>query len=94
MSEEENFEMFPETKRSKNHGGVRSGAGRKTKYESTSTMRVPNAYKEVIKKLIKHLDSTAHLDKNYNSEKSEAIYIRSINDKKQDVIFNVVPHDK
>lgn len=36
----------------KKHGGYRQGAGRKTKYEKTTVMRVPEKYKEVIKHLI------------------------------------------
>ena len=40
----------------KNHGGARPGAGRKTKYEKTTVMRVPEKYQEAIKALIAHLD--------------------------------------
>jgi hypothetical protein len=34
------------------HGGFRTGAGRKTKYETTVVMRVPKKYNVAIKMLI------------------------------------------
>lgn len=41
-----------------NRGGARPGAGRKTKYEKTVVMRVPEKYQDAIKTLITHLDET------------------------------------
>ena len=74
------------------HGGFRPGAGRKTKYEKTKVMRVPEKYEEVLKALIKHLDETAHIDsKNYGAEESDPVYIRSLLDKKQEIIFKTKP---
>ena len=46
------------------HGGFRTGAGRKTKYEKTVVMRVPEKYKVAIKMLNQHLDDCEMIDKN------------------------------
>ena len=46
-------------------GGARIGAGRKTKYEKTTVMRVPEKYKDAITALIAYLDETAYIDKHY-----------------------------
>lgn len=71
----------------KKHGGARAGAGRKTKYENTVVMRVPEKYKEVIKALITHLDDTDMIDKNYRAVESEGLMLRSLQDKPQKVYF-------
>lgn len=73
------------------HGGARQGAGRKTKYEKTVVMRVPEKYQDVIKALIAHLDDTAHLGKQFSSQESEAVYLRSLHDKKQSITFKTAP---
>ncbi len=76
----------------KQHGGFRPGAGRKTKYEKTKVLRVPEQYLDVIKKLIIHLDNTAHIDyKNFETIESKSVYIRSLQDKKQDITFKTIP---
>tara|TARA_R110002033_G_scaffold84545_1_gene135143 strand:+ start:522 stop:767 length:246 start_codon:yes stop_codon:yes gene_type:complete len=73
------------------HGGYRQGAGRKTKYEKTTVMRVPEKYKEVIKHLISHLDNTAGLSHHFNESESEPLYLRSLEDKKQHITFVTKP---
>jgi len=75
----------------KQHGGSRPGAGRKTKYENTDVMRVPEKYRDAIKALITHLDETDHVDKNYAAEESKPVYMRSLKDKKQHIIFRTEP---
>jgi len=75
----------------KQHGGSRPGAGRKTKYENTVVMRVPEKYRDAIKALITHLDETDHVDKNYAAEESKQVYMRSLKDKKQHIIFRTEP---
>jgi hypothetical protein len=75
----------------KQHGGSRPGAGRKTKYENTVVMRVPEKYRDAIKALITHLDETDHVDKNYAAEESKPVYMRSLKDKKQHIIFRTEP---
>lgn len=75
----------------KQHGGSRPGAGRKTKYENTVVMRVPEKYRDVIKALITHLDDTEHVDKHYTAEESKPVYMRSLKDKKQHIIFRTEP---
>ncbi|MCT8988667.1 hypothetical protein O1D97_06205 [Marinomonas sp. 15G1-11] len=75
----------------KQHGGARPGAGRKTKYESTVVMRVPEKYRGAIKALISHLDATDMVDKNYSAVESEAVYLRSLQDKKQHITFITEP---
>lgn len=69
------------------HGGARPGAGRKTKYENTVVMRVPEKYKDAIKALIAHLDDTDMIDKNYRAVESEGLMLRSLQDKAQKVYF-------
>ena len=76
------------------HGGFRTGAGRKTKYEKTVVMRVPDKYKDAIKSLIKHLDDCEMVDKNYSSVKSQPVFIRSLQDKPQKVTFIIDPASK
>ncbi|MCT8988075.1 hypothetical protein [Shewanella phaeophyticola] len=76
------------------HGGFRTGAGRKTKYEKTVVMRVPEKYKDAIKSLIKHLVDCEMIDKNYSGVKSEPIFIRSLQDKPQKITFIVNPVSK
>jgi len=71
----------------KKHGGARAGAGRKTKYENTVVMRVPEKYKEAIKALIAHLDDTDMIDQNYRAVESEGLMLRSLQDKAQKVYF-------
>ncbi|WP_246616279.1 hypothetical protein [Shewanella sairae] len=73
----------------KQHGGARPGAGRKTKYASTVVTRVPEKYLDVIKALIHHLDECEMVDRNYNDMVSEPIFLRSLKDKPQAVIFKV-----
>ena len=78
----------------KQHGGSRPGAGRKTKYESTVVMRVPEKYRDTIKALIAHLDDTDMIDKNYSGVESEAVFQRSLKDKGQHIIFRTEPVTK
>lgn len=74
------------------HGGFRPGAGRKTKYEKTVVMRVPEKYKECIQQLIAHLDETAYIDDHYqNGQESEPVFIRSLDDNAQHVSFITKP---
>ena len=74
------------------HGGARPGAGRKTMYEKTVVMRVPEKYQEVIKALITHLDETAYLNSHYkNGQESEPVYLRSLDDNKQNITFKTMP---
>lgn len=73
----------------KQHGGARSGAGRKTKYASTVVARVPEKYLDVIKSLIHHLDECEMVDRNHNDAVSEPVFLRSLKDKPQEVIFRV-----
>lgn len=75
----------------KQHGGSRPGAGRKTKYEKTVVMRVPEKYRDTIKALISHLDDTDMIDKNYQAVESEAVFQRSLKDKGQHIIFRTEP---
>tara|TARA_R110001592_G_C13139924_1_gene747253 strand:- start:1859 stop:2116 length:258 start_codon:yes stop_codon:yes gene_type:complete len=76
------------------HGGYRKGAGRKTKYEKTVVMRVPEKYKDAIKSLIEHLDESEMIDKNYAATTSEPVFIRSLMDKPQSITFTVTPVKK
>ncbi len=76
----------------KNHGGARIGAGRKTKYEKTVVMRVPERYRDAIKLLIEHLDSSEMIDRNYKPAISEPVFIRSLQDKPQNITFTVAPN--
>lgn len=76
-----------------NHGGYRPGSGRKTKYEKTVVMRVPDKYTDVIKALIAHLDDTAMINTDYSAVESEAIFLRSLQDKKQDISFKTTPKE-
>lgn len=78
----------------KKHGGARAGSGRKTKYENTVVMRVPEKYKDAIKALIAHLDDTANIDKNYKPVESEALFLRSLQDKAQQIRFKTEPMKK
>ncbi len=75
----------------KHHGGSRPGAGRKTKYEKTVVMRVPEKYMGAIKGLIQHLDDTDMIDKNYAGVESEGVFVRSLQDRKQHVFFRTEP---
>jgi hypothetical protein len=75
----------------KQHGGARPGAGRKTKYENTVVMRVPEKYRDAIKALITHLDDTDYIDNHYTAEESKPVYMRSLKDKKQHIIFRTEP---
>jgi len=76
------------------HGGFRTGAGRKTKYEKTVVMRVPEKYRDAIKMLIQHLDDCEMIDKNYSGVRSEPVFIRSLQDKPQKLTFIVDPISK
>lgn len=74
------------------HGGARPGSGRKTKYEKTVVMRVPEKYLEAIKALITHLDETAYIDGHYQGcEVSEPVFLRSLDDNAQHVTFTTQP---
>lgn len=84
-------EIKPKYTTSKNHGGYRPGAGRKTKYEKTVVMRVPDKYTDVIKALIAHLDDTAMINTDYSAVESEAVFLRSLQDRKQDISFKTTP---
>ncbi len=75
----------------KKHGGFRPGAGRKTKYEKTKVMRVPEKYQEVIGELIKHLDENENLGYPAASVESEKHFVRSLQDKKQHIVFRIEP---
>lgn len=87
MSDEKNVEKVKGQ-----HGGARPGAGRKTKYEKTVVMRVPEKYQEVIKALITHLDETAYLNSHFkNGQESEPVYLRSLDDNKQNITFKTMP---
>lgn len=87
MSDEKNVEKVKGQ-----HGGARPGAGRKTKYEKTVVMRIPEKYQEVIKALITHLDETAYLNSHYkNGQESEPVYLRSLDDNKQNITFKTMP---
>ena len=90
-----NLDMFKEAvlieEEKKNWGGSRQGAGRKTKYAATKVMRVPEKYEEAIKALIAHLDNTDNIDHNYTSVKSEGVFLRSLQDKKQNIFFITEP---
>jgi hypothetical protein len=72
-----------------NHGGARVGAGRKTKYEKTVVMRVPEKYRDAIKSLIEHLDECQMIDRNYTASESKPVFIRSLMDKPQSISFKV-----
>lgn len=78
----------------KKHGGFRAGAGRKTKYEKTVVMRVPEKYRDALKSLIEHLDECEMIDKNYTASESKPVFIRSLLDKPQQVTFTVSPLKK
>lgn len=86
-----NLDMFNDVVEKNGWGGSREGAGRKTKYEETKVMRIPSKYEEAIKALITHLDETAVIDHNYSPVKSEGVYLRSLQDKKQKVFFTTEP---
>lgn len=87
-----NLDMFNDIAEEKlNWGGARKGAGRKTKYAATKVMRVPQQYEDAIKALITHLDETESIDHNYSSVKSEGVYLRSLQDKKQKLFFITEP---
>ena len=78
----------------KQHGGFRPGSGRKTKYDKTVVMRVPEKYRDALKSLITHLDECEMIDKNYSASTSEPVFIRSLLDKPQQVTFTVSPLKK
>ncbi|MEO3684419.1 hypothetical protein ABHN84_19315 [Shewanella vesiculosa] len=73
------------------HGGVRKGAGRKTRYEKTIVMRVPEQYKSAIKALIEHIDECEKVDRHYLPVVSKPIFTRSLQGKPQQVSFTVSP---
>lgn len=77
---------------SKKHGGARAGAGRKTKYEKTVVMRIPEKYRDAIQHMIAHLDECAYIDKHYPSgSESSPLFIRSLDDNAQHVTIAVKP---
>ncbi|MBM7074631.1 hypothetical protein JQC92_21905 [Shewanella sp. 202IG2-18] len=73
----------------KQHGGFRPGAGRKAKYEKTKVMRVPEKYQELIQELVKYLDENDSLGYPADSVESEKNFIRSLQDKKQHIVFRI-----
>ena len=73
------------------HGGARQGAGRKAMYAEMKAMKVPTQYIPVIKAFIEHLNETDMIDKNYKSYTSEPFYIRSRQDKSQNISFTTSP---
>lgn len=74
------------------HGGARPGSGRKTKYEKTVVMRVPEKYLEAIRAFITHLDNTAYIDGYYqDGEESEPVFLRSLDDNAQHISFTTKP---
>lgn len=86
MSEEEQAEFVAK------RGGARKGAGRKTKYEKTIVMRVPEIYREHVQALIAHLDDTRHINKHYpQGRESECVFLRSLDGHAQDVTFKTKP---
>ena len=76
------------------HGGARDGAGRKSKYEKTIVMRVPEKYRDTIKALIDHLDNSKMIGKHFNASVSDPVFIRSLEDKPQKVSFSVSPIER
>ena len=73
-------------------GGARIGAGRKTKYEKTTVMRVPEKYKDAITALIAYLDETAYIDKHYpQGSQSDPVFLRSLDDNAQNITFSTKP---
>lgn len=86
--------MSDQEKKSK-RGGYREGAGRKTKYASTSTMRVPDDYKPIIKALIEHLDNTDMIGfdpKDHPVKTTIEDLFRSRQHKKQKISFITEPY--
>ncbi len=76
----------------KKHGGARAGAGRKTKYEKTVVMRVPEKYRDAIQALISYLDETAYIDKHYpQGSQSDPVFLRSLDDNAQNIVFATKP---
>ncbi len=77
MDYSNNLDMFNDAVKEKKWGGARAGSGRKTKYESTKVMRVPEKYHEAVKALIKHLDDTGMIDFSwYGSTESKPVYLQ------------------
>ncbi len=93
-SQLEFFSVETEKKNSENWGGKRANSGRKAKYESTKTLRVPTQYIDVIKSLIAHLDETDGVDFNYKSAESDSVFLRSRKDKKQKIKFTTIPIER
>jgi hypothetical protein len=58
----------------KNHGGVRPGAGRRKIKGNSVVMRVPELYKEAVKKLISEIEALKTADSKSESE-SDWFYI-------------------
>jgi hypothetical protein len=73
------------------HGGARKKAGRKSNYDKTIVMRVPEKYKGAIKSLINHLDDSQMINKDYSPATSAPVFIRSLLDRAQQVTFTVSP---
>ena len=88
MKKEEQLSFLDEPKK---RGGARKGSGRKNTHGKTSTMRIPDAYKNAIKALIAHLDDCKGIDSNYRESHSEPVTMRSLHDKQQQVIITVKP---
>lgn len=72
-------------------GGARENAGRKSDYDKTIVMRVPEKYKGAIKSLINHLDDSQMINKDYSPATSDPVFIRSLLDRAQQVTFTVSP---
>ncbi len=86
MKQEEQMDWVSKTKSGK-HGGVRAGAGRKSKYDETKVMRVPSRYAEAIKAMIAHLDEIEEKESNYSKIESKPVFYRTMKDKRREVQF-------
>jgi hypothetical protein len=86
MKKEEQIDWVSKNK-SANHGGVRAGAGRKSKYDETKVMRVPSRYVEAIKAMIVHLDEIEETESNYPKVESKPTFYRTMKDKRREVQF-------
>lgn len=74
-------------------GGARPGAGRKPKspVAASKVIRIPEQYEAAVRALVAHLDDCAKLGKHYDPVTSEPVYVRSLYQKPQHVIFTVAP---
>jgi Asp-tRNA(Asn)/Glu-tRNA(Gln) amidotransferase A subunit family amidase len=86
MKKEEQLDWLKEPNSGK-HGGARTGAGRKSKYDETKVMRVPARYSEAIKKLIAHLDEIEETELQHPKVESTPVFYRTMRDKRREVTF-------